>query len=97
MELWLFFDQLSVCGNTGASEVSSSAQQNLHCATMDSLGTTVSTHLRFIAFAANFQDALTVAKRVSLMRIINKYLTLKNFNEWLTKTHKRLTLWLIIK
>jgi len=80
MEYWLIFNHLSVCGNTGASEVSSSTQQNLHCATIDYFGTTVSTHLRFIAFAANFKDALAVANRVALMRIINKYLTLKNFN-----------------
>ena len=69
-----------MCGDTAATEVSSSTQQNLHCATIDSFGTTVSTHLRFIAFAANFKDALAVAERVSLMRIINKYLTLKGFS-----------------
>lgn len=80
MEYWLIFNHLSVCGNTGASEVCSCTQQNLYCATIDSFDTTVSTYLRFIAFATNFKDALTVADRVSLMRIINKYLTLKNFN-----------------
>lgn len=67
-EYWLFFDQLSVCGNEGASEVFKSiTHQNLQRATIDFCASNVSTHLRFKAFAANFKDALKVANGVALM------------------------------